>query len=99
VDAYAVQRHYRSQWAVSVTDARVFFKLETSRSGGDPAKTGQSGRGCLLIRVVEGGHPVWVCRESAVGHEGLGQPGLLRLIVDSWSALTPLLEAVRRPPR
>jgi hypothetical protein len=32
VDAYAVQRHYRSQRSSAVTDARVFFKLETSQA-------------------------------------------------------------------
>jgi hypothetical protein len=101
VDAYAVQRHYRSQRAPAVTDARVFFKLETSQPrGAGPIKH----------------RPEWtrlfadlLCRKRAniqFGYvvnlpwdmKGLDSRDSLGLIVEGWTAMTPLLDAVRGRP-
>ena len=98
VDAYAVQRHYSSQRAPAVTDARVYFKLETSHSrGAGPIKH----------------RPEWtrlfvdlLCRKRAniqFGYvvnlpwdmKGLDGRNSLGLIIDGWTAMAPLLNAVR----
>lgn len=101
VDAYAVQRHYRSQRASAVTDARVFFKLETSQPGGaGPVKHRPEWTQLfadLLGRKranIQFGYVVNLPWEM----KGMDSRDSLRLIVDSWSAMRPLLRAVRGRP-
>lgn len=102
VDAYAVQRHYRSQRAPAVTDARVFFKLETSQSrGAGPIKHRPEWTRLFadLLRRKRANIQFGYVVNLPWGMKGLDSRDSLRLIVDSWSAMTPLLNAVRGQPR
>jgi len=98
VRAYAVQRHYLTQRSPAITDARMDFKLETSQ----PRKTGQVKRqpewaelfAKLLHRKrsnIQFGYVVHL----PWGTKGLDSRESLRLIVENWQALKPLLDAVR----
>ena len=101
VDAYAVQRHYRSQRAPAVTDARVFFKLETSQTrGAGPIKHRPEWARLfadLLLRKRANIQFGYVAN-LPWGMKGLGSRDSVHLIVESWSAMTPLLNAVRGRP-
>ena len=101
VDAYAVQRHYRSQRAPAETDARVFFKLETSQPrGAGPIKHRPEWIRLfadLLLRKranIQFGYVANLPR----GMKGLDSRDSVRLVAESWSAMTPLLNAVRGRP-
>ena len=98
VDAYAVQRHYRSQRSSAVTDAQVFFKLETSQPGGaGPVKHRPEWTQLfadLLGRKranIQFGYVMNLPWEM----KGMDSRDSLRLIAESWSAMKPLLNAVR----
>jgi hypothetical protein len=101
VEAYAVQRHYRSQRAAAITDARVFFRLETSApAGAGPVKHRPEwthlfadllGRRHANIQFGYVVNLPW-------GMKGLDTRNSLRLIAESWSAMTPLLSVVRGEP-
>jgi hypothetical protein len=98
VDAYAVQRHYKSQHAPAVTDARVFFRLETSQSRGAGSIKHRPEWTRLFADLlrrkranIQFGYVVNLPWET----KGLDSRDSLRLIVDGWTAMTPLLKAVR----
>lgn len=98
VTAYAVQRHFRSQRSAGIVDARLDFKLETSLW-----KRGQAVKhqpawielfAALLQKKrgnVQFGYEVGLPWDT----KGLQSRESLRLIVDSWMALSPLLDRVR----
>jgi len=98
VDAYAVQRHYPSQRAPAVTDARVYFKLETSQSrGAGPIKHRPEWTRLFadLLRRKRANIQFGYVANLPWEMRGMESRDSLRLIVESWSALKPLLNAVR----
>jgi hypothetical protein len=101
VQAYALQRHYRSQRSPATTDARMAFKLETSQPGGSGRVKGQTEWVELFAELVrrkraniQFGYVVHLPWDS----KGLNSRTSLRLIADCWCAMRPLLDTVRGEP-
>jgi len=98
VTAYAVQRHFPSQRSAGIVDARLDFKLETSlwkrgrRIKHQPAWIELF---AALLRKKRGNVQFGYVVGLPWGTEGLQRRESLRLIVDSWIALAPLLDRVR----
>lgn len=98
VQAHALQRHYLSQRSPATTDATLSFRLETSQPRSDgPVKSqpdwvelfaGLPGRKQSNIQFQYVVQLPW-------GMKGLNGRGALGLIVESWIAMTPLLDALR----
>lgn len=98
VEAHALQRHYLSQRSPAITDAILTFRLETSQ----PRQNGQvkpqpewvelfaslPRRKRSNMQFQYRVHLPW-------GTDGLDTRESLRLIVESWLAMTPLLKALR----
>jgi hypothetical protein len=100
IRAYALQRHYASQRSPAVTDATLSFRLETSERRGIRGVKPQS-------EWVETFAELARNKRSNIQFQyrvefGWGEtPGLdtrqsLKLIVDAWTALSPLLDALVR---
>jgi hypothetical protein len=96
VEAYAVQRHYRTQRSPADVDARLVFKLSTTRGQGQ-VKTQPEWLTLfetLLRRKrsnIQFGYVVrlpWTTR-------GLSSRQSLDLIAESWKALSPVLAVAR----
>jgi len=97
--AYALQRHYLSQRSAGIMDARLTFKLETSRRRGRSLVKRRSewvetfaallGRKSAniqfgyMVQLWWGDVPELASRKS------------LQLIVESWGAMGPLLDVIR----
>jgi len=101
VEAYALQRHYRSQRSPTTTDARMAFKLETSQPGGSGRVKGQTEWVELFAELfrrkranIQFGYVVHLPWDT----KGLNSRTSLRLIADSWRAMQPLLDTVRGEP-
>ena len=101
VEAYALQRHYRSQRSPATTDARMAFKLETSQPGGSGRVKGQTEWVELFAELfrrkranIQFGCVVHLPWDT----KGLNSRTSLRLIADSWRAMQPLLDTVRGEP-
>lgn len=98
VTAYAVQRHFASQRSAGIVDARLDVKLETSlwkrgrRIKYQPAWTELF---TTLLRKKRGNVQFGYIVSLPWDTEGLQSRESLRLIVDSWMALAPLLDRVR----
>lgn len=93
-----MQKHYRSQRTPAVTDARMSFKLETSHArGAGPIKHRPEWTRLfadLLRRKranIQFGYVVNLPWEM----KGWDSRDALRVIVDGWTAMAPLLNAVR----
>ncbi len=98
VQAYALQRHYLGQRSPAITDAMLTFRLETSQ----PRSSGRVKRQPEWVELFASlprrkrsniqfqyrVHLPW-------GTKGLNSRDSLRLIVESWSAMKPLLDALR----
>lgn len=96
VEAYAVQRHYRTQRSPADIDARLMFKLSTTRGQGQVKSQPEwlTLFETLLKRKrsnIQFGYVVrlpWTTR-------GLSSRQSLDLIAESWKALSPLLAVAR----
>jgi hypothetical protein len=98
VQAYALQRHYLGQRSPAITDAMLTFRLETSqpRNSGRVKRQPEwvelfaalPGRKRSNIQFQYRVHLPW-------GTKGIDTRDSLRLIVESWSAMKPLLDALR----
>lgn len=98
VQAYALQRHYLGQRSPAITDAMLTFRLETSQSR-------NSGRVKRQPEWVELFAALPRRKRSNIqfqyrvhlpwGTKGLNTRDSLRLVVESWSAMKPLLDALR----
>lgn len=98
VKAYAIQRHYLSQSSQAITDAELVFRLETSQ----PRNHGRVKRQpewvqlfAALPRQKRSNIQFQYRVHLPWGTKGLDTRDSLRLIVESWTALKPLLDAVR----
>ncbi|MDP1661040.1 MAG: hypothetical protein Q8L55_03915 [Phycisphaerales bacterium] len=101
VQAYALQRHYLGQRSPAITDAMLTFRLETSQSR-------NSGRVKRQPEWVELFAALPRRKRSNIqfqyrvhlpwGTKGLNSRDSLGLIVDSWTAMKPLLDALRGEP-
>jgi hypothetical protein len=97
--AYAEQRHFLGQRSAQIRDARLQFKLETSQPRGGTRVKHQAewiiGFGDLL-RMKRSNIQFGYAITLPWGTRGLDSRQSLRLVVESWKALKPLLEAMRR---
>ncbi len=98
IQAYALQRHYLGQRSPAVTDAMLAFRLETSH----PRSTARVKRQpewvelfALLPSRKQSNLQFQYCVQIPWGTKGLDSRESLRIIVESWSAMTPLLNALR----
>jgi hypothetical protein len=101
LQAYAVQRHYRSQRSVGIVDARVTFRLETSLPRNGPIKQ-QLAWIQLFANLlgkrganIQFGYTVHLPLELT----GMETRQSVRWIADSWCALAPLLDVLRGAER
>lgn len=102
IQAYAVQRHYVSQRAAAITDARMDFKLETCQSRGTGRIKRQSEWVELfaeLLRRKRANIQFGYVVNLPWGTKGLDSRDSLQLIVESWRAMKPLLDTLRGKPR
>lgn len=97
VQAYALQRHYLGQRSSPITDARMDFRLETSQ----PRGVGRVKRQpewvelfAELLRRKRSNIQFGYVVHLPWGTKGIDSRESLRLIVESWGALKPLLDAV-----
>src|SRR5262249_39235581 len=97
--AYALQRHYLSQRSSGIMDARLTFKLETSRRRGHSAVKRRPEWvemfAALLQRRggnIQFGYMVQLWWEDV---PELASRKSLQLIVDIWCAMEPLLDVIR----
>jgi hypothetical protein len=99
VQAYALQRHFLGQRSSGIRDARLEFSLETSQPRGigwvkrQPEWVGLFAE--LLRRKrsnIQFGYVLYL----PWGTKGIDSRESLRLIAQSWGAMKPLLDAVRR---
>jgi hypothetical protein len=98
LEAYALQRHYRSQSSPAITDAELRYKLETSQTGKSGKVKRQSEWAELFAKLlshkrsnIQFGYDIRLPWET----KGLNSRDSLRIIVDSWCAMKPLLEVIR----
>lgn len=98
VEAYALQRHYKSQRSAATKDASVYFRLETSQSGGDGRTKHQPEWAALLATLLKSkrsniqfGYVV----SFPWSTDGIKTRKALSLISEGWCALEPLLNRVR----
>lgn len=98
VQAYALQRHYLGQRSPAITDAMLTFRLETSQ----PRNSGRVKRQpewvelfAALPRQKRSNIQFQYRVHLPWGTKGLNSRESLRLIVESWSAMKPLLDALR----
>ncbi len=94
VDAYALQRHYRSQSAPATTDAVLRFNLETSlASSGNRVKQQTQWASTLLEVLKNKQSNIQIGYEVHIPWEvkGLDTRESLNLIAEAWCALEPLL--------
>lgn len=98
VQAYALQRHYLSQRSSAITDAMLTFRLETSQ----PRRSGRVKRQpewvelfAALPRRKRSNMQFQYRMHLPWGTKGLDTGESLRLIAESWRAMTPLLDALR----
>jgi hypothetical protein len=98
IQAYALQRHYVSQSAPATTDAMLTFRLETSQPRGKGGVKPQPEWVELFARLPRQKRSNIQFQYRV--HLEWGTPGLdtresLQLIVQSWTALAPMLDALR----
>ncbi len=98
VQAYAIQRHFLGQRSPAITDAMLTFRLETSQ----PRNSGRVKRQpewvelfATLPRQKRSNIQFQYRVHLPWGTKGLNTRDSLRLIVESWSAMKPLLDALR----
>lgn len=100
IRAYVLQRHYASQRSPAVTDATLSFRLETSqlkRSHGVKPQAEWARTFAELARNKRSNIQFQYRFEFGWGETpGLDTRRSLKLIVDAWTALRPLLDALVR---
>ena len=98
IRAYVLQRHYRSQRSPAVTDATLSFRLETSqrkRSHGVKPQAEWAETFAKLARNKRSNIQFQYRVEFGWGETpGLDGRRSLKLIVDAWIALKPLLDVL-----
>jgi hypothetical protein len=98
VQANALQRHYLGQSSLPITDAMLTFRLETSqpRNGGRVKRQPEWVElFAALPRSNQSNIQFQYCVHLPWGTKGLNSRESLRLIVESWIAMKPLLDALR----
>jgi hypothetical protein len=98
VEAYAMQRHYRSQSSAGIVDAVVSFDLATSLPRGrGKVKHQPEWVGLLadLLRRKRSNVQFGYSVHLPWGTRGLDSRASLGLIAQSWIAMKPLLDVVR----
>jgi hypothetical protein len=98
VEAYAVQNHFTSQRAKGQEDARVSFKLETSQNRGSRGIKHRAEWNELFASLlrrrranIQFGYGI----QLPWGMPDLNRRASLKLIVEAWFALEPLLHEIR----
>jgi hypothetical protein len=98
VEAYAVQRHWKSRRSEPDVDARVEFDLETSQTSGVGQVKCQPEWVGLFVSLIgakasniQFGYKVCLPWET----RGLNTRESLKMIAEGWSAMEPLLDVLR----
>lgn len=98
VEAYAGQSHFLSQRAKAQEDAKVWFKLETSQQGNSRGIKHRGEWNELLASLLRRRHAniqFGYGIRLPWGMRDLNRRDSLKLIVDGWRALEPLLDEIR----
>jgi hypothetical protein len=96
IQAQALQRHYPTQRSHGIADARLIFKLDTS-SGAGPVKRQFEWTELFskLLRAKRANIQFQYMVILPWGVGGLDTRESLDLIIEGWTALTPLLDVAR----
>lgn len=98
IEAYALQRHYPSQRSLPITDARVDFKLETSRYIKGSGVRVQPEWTEMFLRILKEKRANIQFAYSVKlpwGTPGLDRREALNIIAEAWCAMEPLLDVLR----
>lgn len=101
VEAFAIQRHYLSQRSLPITDAMLTFRLETSQPRSKGRVKHQSEwieLFAAMPRLKRSNVQFQYRVHLPWGTKGLNTRESLQMIVDSWIAMQPLLDALRVEP-
>jgi hypothetical protein len=97
--AWIMQRHYLTQSSAPSTDASMMFRLETSLPGGKGRIKHQPDWSNLLaaLPTTKRSNIQFQYRiEVPWGAKGIDSPEAIDVILNGWSALTPVLDALTR---